>query len=262
MIVANKTKKNIFRWIIFYDRLNISQMTIVTLVISFILSSFSLNKPGEVIELTNHEFPLIYTTGLFFVSLFPYIFYSRRKYAKKLEKKPLILLILAIYLSLMIPVVGVMGTSVISNRVEIGILRISQAVVVLELFSFLAYLFYQNFKMVILRKKRIGEKDIIIMFVTYIVTGIVFGALYFFIDIKTPRDAFYGVTVGKSITFVDYVKYMYFSFITLTSTGYGDIYPIMTITRVIAVIEAVSGVFLISFSLGIVFSANGANKKN
>ena len=52
-----------------------------------------------------------------------------------------------------------------------------------------------------------------------------------------------------------YFKHIYFSFVTLTTLGYGDIYPLKFLGQFFVIIEALTGIFLLNFSLGITLSS-------
>jgi len=58
------------------------------------------------------------------------------------------------------------------------------------------------------------------------------------------------------------LNYLYFSFITLTTTGYGDISPAFGPGRMIAVTEAVIGQLYLVSVVAIVVSAFGKRKKS
>jgi hypothetical protein len=55
----------------------------------------------------------------------------------------------------------------------------------------------------------------------------------------TVPDAFAGIEVRNNLALVD--KLIYFSFMTLTSVGYGDITPLHPFARSLADIEAIIG---------------------
>jgi Ion channel len=54
-----------------------------------------------------------------------------------------------------------------------------------------------------------------------------------------PDDAFKGISIRDDPTVT--ANLIYFSFVTLTSTGYGDIVPIHPIARSLANLEAIIG---------------------
>ena len=71
----------------------------------------------------------------------------------------------------------------------------------------------------------------------YFLTGITFGFLYTLLGLLIP-DAF---SLPSSSTF-DWPAFVYFSFINLTTLGYGDITPVAPIAKSLVIIEAAIGV--------------------
>lgn len=72
----------------------------------------------------------------------------------------------------------------------------------------------------------------------YFDIALIFVALFCFVALSVP-DAFAGLQVRDNLALVD--KLIYFSFMTLTSVGYGDITPLHPFARSLADIEAVIG---------------------
>jgi voltage-gated potassium channel len=77
----------------------------------------------------------------------------------------------------------------------------------------------------------------------YILVGISWSIFYFFVSVIHP-GAFNGVTeIGAKQQFYDL---LYYSFVTLSTLGYGDITPVTPIARTLAYIEALFGQFYIA----------------
>jgi voltage-gated potassium channel Kch len=75
----------------------------------------------------------------------------------------------------------------------------------------------------------------------YLVIGLVFAHLYGLLNVLAP-GAFANVPPGLSSDAVFYRgRLLYFSFVTLTTTGYGDIVPLHPVARSLATLEAVIG---------------------
>jgi hypothetical protein len=83
------------------------------------------------------------------------------------------------------------------------------------------------------------------VFCGYLMAGLGFGHLYSLVDVLQPNsfrgDAFQGVAPGD-----EHFLLTYFSFLTLTTVGYGDIVPANDAARGFAVIEAIMGQFYIA----------------
>ncbi len=72
----------------------------------------------------------------------------------------------------------------------------------------------------------------------YLTVAIIFAALYSFIGTLQPK-AFAGLTVEDSPKLA--TQLIYFSFATLTTTGYGDISPLHPMARALCNLEAIFG---------------------
>ena len=75
----------------------------------------------------------------------------------------------------------------------------------------------------------------------YVLIGLAFGSLYSFVD-----------SVGSALVFgrpVNRAAYSYFSFMTLTTTGYGDYTPQTALAQRIAVVEAVTGELFVAMTI-------------
>ena len=62
----------------------------------------------------------------------------------------------------------------------------------------------------------------------YLSIAVIFVSLYTFVGLLIPK-AFSGISFEDSPALVSNV--IYFSFVTLTSTGYGDMYPVHPVAR-------------------------------
>ena len=75
----------------------------------------------------------------------------------------------------------------------------------------------------------------------YIILGLLFAHLYGLLNVLVP-EAFANVPPGLNAHAVFYRgRLLYFSFVTLTSTGYGDIVPLHPVAHSLATLEAVIG---------------------
>jgi hypothetical protein len=78
----------------------------------------------------------------------------------------------------------------------------------------------------------------------YILIGFVWGMAYALLDLVQP-GSFH--TLGGSLRPADYI---YFSFITLMTVGYGDMFPIGPVARSLAIVESMVGVIFIAVLIG------------
>ena len=72
----------------------------------------------------------------------------------------------------------------------------------------------------------------------YLTVAIIFAAFYTFVGTLQPK-AFAGLTVEDSPRLA--TQLIYFSFATLTTTGYGDIAPVAPVARALCNLEAIFG---------------------
>ncbi len=93
----------------------------------------------------------------------------------------------------------------------------------------------------------------------YLMIGVLWGLMYGALH-TLDMDAFVGTlhdeTAGQG------VDWIYYSFVTLTTLGYGDILPISTTARTLAYIEAVIGVFYIAMLVAALVGSYAASNKH
>ena len=90
----------------------------------------------------------------------------------------------------------------------------------------------------------------------YLLIGLIWALLYLYIAQSIP-NAFNGLE--QRVWYDNFANVAYFSFVTLTTLGYGDISPIVPIARFLVYMEAIVGVFymaiLVASLIGIRISA-------
>jgi hypothetical protein len=90
----------------------------------------------------------------------------------------------------------------------------------------------------VFRRGRITYHRIIGAVLLYLLIGISFATLFVFIGLSYP-DAFKGAAFKDDATLASEIFYL--SFVTLTSTGYGDIVPVHPLARSLCNIESIIG---------------------
>lgn len=80
-------------------------------------------------------------------------------------------------------------------------------------------------------------------FALYLMIGLIWAVLYTMVLVVWP-DAFNGIEPGN--WYDNLAVTTYFSFVTLTALGYGDISPSRPIAEVLVVLEAVAGIFYVA----------------
>ena len=92
----------------------------------------------------------------------------------------------------------------------------------------------------------------------YLILGFIWAILYTFL-IQLSPDAIRGVEPENWIYSLSTMTY--FSFVTLTTLGYGDISPVTPIAKVLVILEAVTGMFYFAIVVASLIGA-ARNKKN
>ena len=73
--------------------------------------------------------------------------------------------------------------------------------------------------------------------VVYLLTANMWNYVYRFIEMIHPGS----FTIAQSQSIGDQSPFLYYSFVTITTLGYGDIYPVTTAAKSCAILEAVIG---------------------
>jgi len=79
----------------------------------------------------------------------------------------------------------------------------------------------------------------------YLMLGIIWTIAYWLVDQLTPGGAFAFNTTGEKQSMRGFNAF-YFSFITLSTVGYGDITPVSKVARMLAAMEAMTGLLYVA----------------
>lgn len=121
----------------------------------------------------------------------------------------------------------------------------------------LKYVFADFFR----RRRKIVPEDVIVVITTYITIAISFGLLYTVLSLFSSTPVFNGITQDlPQIEF--YFKHIYFSFITITTVGYGDVYPLTMLAQFLVVVEIITGIVLTNVILGLVIGSGILSSKD
>ncbi len=97
----------------------------------------------------------------------------------------------------------------------------------------------------------------------YLLLGLNWSVFYLFINMANP-GSFHGLTSTAIGT--QFSEFMYYSFVTITTVGYGDITPAKPIARTVANLEAIVGQYyvavLVAWLVGMYLSDKGRNRQN
>ena len=187
-----------------------------------------------------------------FLGILPIIFLKQKNFLFK--DGPLKSSCLILYYLLIVPIVDIfLELSEIDKELKYFFYFLSFINVLLLITShimLLKYVFTDFFK----RKRKIVPNDITIIITTYITLAISFGLVYTIISFFSDDIAFNNIP--KTLEeFEFYFRHIYFSFITITTIGYGDIYPLTTIGQFLVMIEVITGMILTNVILGLVIGS-------
>lgn len=187
-----------------------------------------------------------------FLGILPIIFLKQKNFLFK--DGPLKSSCLILYYLLIVPIVDIfLELSEIDKELKYFFYFLSFINVLLLITShimLLKYVFTDFFK----RKRQIVPNDITIIITTYITLAISFGLVYTIISFFSDDIAFNNIP--KTLEeFEFYFRHIYFSFITITTIGYGDIYPLTTIGQFLVMIEVITGMILTNVILGLVIAS-------
>lgn len=111
----------------------------------------------------------------------------------------------------------------------------------------------------ILFSGRITTNKLIGSVCIYLLLGLIWGLIYIFIAEVSP-DAFKGLTLSSDLSST--WGYIYYSFVTLTTLGYGDISPVNAYARVLAYLEAIAGQLYIAILVASLVGAHIVDQQN
>jgi len=93
----------------------------------------------------------------------------------------------------------------------------------------------------------------------YLLLGLIWGLVYKLIAMA-DLNAFEGLGMPLDQMRGNLWEYIYFSFVTLTTLGYGDITPFSPLVRTLAYLEAISGQFYLAILVASLVAAYLANR--
>jgi len=97
----------------------------------------------------------------------------------------------------------------------------------------------------ILRAPRVDSEVLAAGVATYLLLGLTWAMLYVLLSLAQP-NAFVLPSSAAASESIQGFNALYFSFVTLTTMGYGDFAPLSSVARMLAVLEAVTGVLYLS----------------
>jgi voltage-gated potassium channel len=92
----------------------------------------------------------------------------------------------------------------------------------------------------VLRAPKVTSEVLCAAISAYLLMGIAWAFVYCVVAQLSPEAFFFSVGTGRKMAGPEAI---YFSFVTLSTIGYGDIIPMSPMSRMLAVIEATTGMF-------------------
>lgn len=109
---------------------------------------------------------------------------------------------------------------------------------------FIMFIIWQLFRF-ILRAPRVDVEVICAGISSYLLLGLLWAFAYMLVANTTPRAFMFN---GQAETAMDMTNFnsVYFSFVTLTTVGFGDIVPNCQVARMLAALEAMTGTLFVA----------------
>jgi hypothetical protein len=96
----------------------------------------------------------------------------------------------------------------------------------------------------VMRRRAVRGDNLYGIVCVYLLIGVTFGTLYDFVETMSPGSFGYAGDLGD--VSMGWRRLIFFSFMTLTGIGYGDITPLTTQAQSLAIIEGVTGVLYVA----------------
>jgi hypothetical protein len=111
----------------------------------------------------------------------------------------------------------------------------------------------------VLLRGHIDTNKIVGSIAIYLLLGLIWAMLYL-IALEFVPGSFNSIEAGRwEDNFFDVI---YFSFVTLTTLGYGDISPALPLTKSLAYLQAITGTFYMAIVVASLIGASGTSAKN
>lgn len=174
---------------------------------------------------------------LFFFSLLSALFIQSMLAVTELHSKKIIRRYLTVFFMIVIIWLEPQGQKILTYNV----LRLT------ALIGFFGFIIYSLAKY--LRKAKVINTDLIFITINiYLLMGILFGNLAMLIDLLLP-GAYRFPEYMEPVSFSDF---LYFSFITMSTVGYGDVLPVLSQSQAISYITALAGQLYIAIVMAII----------
>jgi len=113
----------------------------------------------------------------------------------------------------------------------------------------------------VLRARSVNTEVLCASIAAYLMLGLIWTVAYWLVDQLTPGGAFsFSTTIGPRS--MNGFNGFYFSFVTLSTVGYGDIVPVSRFARWLAAMEAMTGMLYVAVLIARLVSLYSAAKSD
>lgn len=125
---------------------------------------------------------------------------------------------------------------------------------------FMLFIFVKLMKY-IFKSQHINHQTLYLALSSYLILGLFFASIYQLIYLIIPNSFVFNVPITGDLSGINlYTNLFYFSFVTLTTLGYGDIVPLAAVARMVTTLEALSGQIFIAVIIARLVSTNNFNR--
>jgi hypothetical protein len=150
--------------------------------------------------------------------------------------------VVLVCLAMLLPSILLMGLNLAYQEDTIAIIA---RALWFTLLAFVAFVLLRD----IIRTKSPLPKELLWSAVAlYLLFGVIWAILYSVIEINVPGSFIHGVLIGHPVGDADFI---YYSFVTLATLGYGEILPVTAQARSLVILEIITGVLYLAILIAL-----------
>lgn len=128
-----------------------------------------------------------------------------------------------------------LGVNLLTMTIKAPLLAFADGVLGLVFFGFATWVVYTD----VMSARRVSADTLAGAVCVYLLLGASFGLLYYSIELLAPGS--FSVSATPASAAGAWAELHYFSFVTLTTVGYGDLSPLTDQARSLAIVEGIAG---------------------